>query len=59
MPSKNQADLLAHAQRDTRLAVFLHALLLIALIVLWAANLRLGFLAPVESTLVRVIFGSP
>ncbi|TSC72093.1 MAG: hypothetical protein G01um101438_721 [Parcubacteria group bacterium Gr01-1014_38] len=57
--TNRQNELLAHAQRDTRLAVLLHALLLIILIVLWTAHLRLRFFSPIEAALVRLIFGSP
>ena len=50
---------LSHAQRDTRDAALVHALLAIALIVLWVAQLRLRFLDAFEHTLVRLIFGTP
>lgn len=51
--------LLAHAQRDTRMAILLHSLLIILLIVLWAAHLRFRLFAPLEAALVRLIFGTP
>lgn len=50
--------LLAHAQRDTRMALILHALLIIVLIVLWVAHLRFRLFAPLEAVLVRLIFGT-
>ena len=59
MTNGQQIDLLAHAQRDARIATLLHILLLIILIVLWTAHLRLRFFAPMETMLVRLIFGSP
>lgn len=52
-----QNRLLAHAQRDARDAALLHALLSIALIVLWVTQLRLRFLDSLEATLVQLIFG--
>lgn len=55
--SPADSDLLAAHRRDTRVAVVLHAVLLIGLIVLWAVNARFGVLRGLEAVLTQLLFG--
>lgn len=53
-----EETLLAYHRRDARAAALLHALLLIALIVLWFGDRRFGFLGAAEARLLLRLFGS-